>query len=269
MTAVSANVVLLVAVGVLLATGLYLILERTLGRIVLGVVLAGNGINLLVLVTAGRAGLPPVLSLNADEEISDPLPQAMVLTAIVITLGITAFLLAMAYRSWQLVGHDVVQDDATDRRLVIESARAELRELGRDEARRLRRAMDLESRQIAQVARARETARERAQADLRRRARRLRAQILSRLGRPGTRRADVDRELADFDARHRAEVREAVERVRQAREESREVLRAQRREARARLRERTRVQVGLEALDADWQEDEEGQDEAVEKEKDA
>ena len=42
---------------------------------------------------------------------SDPLPQAMVLTAIVITLGMTAFLLAMAYRSWQLNGHDEVQDD--------------------------------------------------------------------------------------------------------------------------------------------------------------
>jgi multicomponent Na+:H+ antiporter subunit C len=45
---------------------------------------------------------------------SDSLPQAMVLTAIVITLGITAFLLAMAYRSWQLTGHDEVQDDVED-----------------------------------------------------------------------------------------------------------------------------------------------------------
>ena len=46
---------------------------------------------------------------------SDPLPQAMVLTAIVISLGTTAFLLAMAYRSWQLTGHDDVQDDVEDR----------------------------------------------------------------------------------------------------------------------------------------------------------
>ena len=49
---------------------------------------------------------------------SDPLPQAMILTAIVITLGMTAFLLAMAYRSWLLVGHDEVQDDVEDRRIV-------------------------------------------------------------------------------------------------------------------------------------------------------
>jgi multicomponent Na+:H+ antiporter subunit C len=45
---------------------------------------------------------------------SDPLPQALVLTAIVISLGTTAFLLAMAYRSWQLTGHDDVQDDVED-----------------------------------------------------------------------------------------------------------------------------------------------------------
>jgi multicomponent Na+:H+ antiporter subunit C len=48
---------------------------------------------------------------------SDPLPQAMVLTAIVITLGMTAFLLALAYRSWQLHRHDEVQDDVEDRRI--------------------------------------------------------------------------------------------------------------------------------------------------------
>ena len=45
---------------------------------------------------------------------SDPLPQAMVLTAIVITLGVTAFLLTMAYRSFQLNGHDEVADDVED-----------------------------------------------------------------------------------------------------------------------------------------------------------
>ena len=45
---------------------------------------------------------------------SDPLPQAMVLTAIVITLGATAFLLALAYRSFQLNGHDEVADDVED-----------------------------------------------------------------------------------------------------------------------------------------------------------
>jgi len=54
---------------------------------------------------------------------SDPLVQAMILTAIVITLGLTAFVLAMAYRSWQLHGHDEVQDDVEDRRIARLAAR--------------------------------------------------------------------------------------------------------------------------------------------------
>ncbi len=54
---------------------------------------------------------------------SDPLTQAMILTAIVITLGMTAFLLAMAYRSWLLTGTDDVQDDVEDRRIVSRAER--------------------------------------------------------------------------------------------------------------------------------------------------
>jgi multicomponent Na+:H+ antiporter subunit C len=48
---------------------------------------------------------------------ADPLPQAMVLTAIVITFGVSAFLLALAYRSWVLTQQDEVQDDVEDRRV--------------------------------------------------------------------------------------------------------------------------------------------------------
>jgi multicomponent Na+:H+ antiporter subunit C len=57
---------------------------------------------------------------------SDPLPQAMVLTAIVITFGLTAFLLAVAYRSWYLTGNDEVQDDVEDRQVVRLAQRNEL-----------------------------------------------------------------------------------------------------------------------------------------------
>jgi len=64
-------------------------------------------------------------------DVADPLPQAMALTAIVITLALTAFLLAMAYRSWQLGGTDDVQDDVEDIRITLraehEGSRAELR----------------------------------------------------------------------------------------------------------------------------------------------
>ena len=111
------DVVLVVVVAALVTTGVYLLLERSLTRIIIGIVLIGNGINVLFLVAGGAAGGPPLVGTTPDAEMSDPLPQAMVLTAIVITLGMVAFLLAMAYRSWQLNRHDEVQDDLEDRRI--------------------------------------------------------------------------------------------------------------------------------------------------------
>nr|WP_228531812.1 Na(+)/H(+) antiporter subunit C [Micromonospora sp. ANENR4] len=109
--------VYVVVIGVLFATGVTLLLERSLTRVLMGVILLGNGANLLLL-TGGRAGGPPIVGTTVQEDMSDPLPQAMVLTAIVITLGMTAFLLALAYRSWHLNGHDEVQDDVEDRRIM-------------------------------------------------------------------------------------------------------------------------------------------------------
>lgn len=114
----SPNIVLVVAIGALFITGVYLLLERSLTRVLIGFILIGNGANLLYLVAGGRAGGPPIIGQTPVEDMSDPLPQAMVLTAIVITLALTAFILAMAYRSWQLHGHDEVQDDLEDRRIV-------------------------------------------------------------------------------------------------------------------------------------------------------
>jgi multicomponent Na+:H+ antiporter subunit C len=110
----SANATLLALVGLLFAAGVYLILERSLTRVLVGVILVGNGVNTLFLVASGRAGRAPIVGVSEPDEMSDPLPQALILTAIVITLGITAFLLAMAYRAWQLYGHDEVQDDVED-----------------------------------------------------------------------------------------------------------------------------------------------------------
>ncbi|MGO3485029.1 MAG: Na(+)/H(+) antiporter subunit C [Cellulosimicrobium funkei] len=117
------SVVLVLAIGVLFAAGVYLLLERSLTRVLLGFILMGNGANLLFLVAGGRAGGAPLIGTTPEEDMSDPLVQAMVLTAIVITLGITAFVLAMAYRSWQLHGHDEVQDDLEDRRVARHAAR--------------------------------------------------------------------------------------------------------------------------------------------------
>jgi len=113
----SPALVLVVTAGALIGCGVYLLLERSLSRIVVGLVLVSNGVNVMYLVMSGRAGGPPLVGTTPTEEMSDPLPQAMVLTAIVISLGLSAFVLAMAYRSWQLHGHDEVQDDLEDRRV--------------------------------------------------------------------------------------------------------------------------------------------------------
>lgn len=109
----STNLILVIVSAVLVGAGVTLILERSLTRILVGFVLTGNGLNALFLVVSGPAGAPPILGLGTGE-MADPLPQAMVLTAIVITLGTTAFGLALAYRSWQLTGTDDVQDDLED-----------------------------------------------------------------------------------------------------------------------------------------------------------
>lgn len=118
------NLTYIVVIGVLFATGVTLLLERSLTRVLMGVILLGNGVNLLIL-HGGQAGEPPIVGITSNEQMSDSLPQAMILTAIVITLGMTAFLLALAYRSWQLFGHDEVQDDVEDRRIMELAERTE------------------------------------------------------------------------------------------------------------------------------------------------
>lgn len=109
----SASLSLILAASAMIGCGVYLLLERSLTRVLVGLVMLGNGVNLLFLVASGPAGRAPIVG-NGQSRMSDPLPQALVLTAIVISLGTTAFLLAMAYRSWQLAGHDDVQDDVED-----------------------------------------------------------------------------------------------------------------------------------------------------------
>ncbi|MDG4792412.1 Na(+)/H(+) antiporter subunit C [Micromonospora sp. WMMD1082] len=112
-------------IGVLVACGVTLLLERSLTRVLLGIVLIGNGVNLLI-IFGGRSGEPPVVGASEPSTMSDALPQAMVLTAIVITFGFTAFLLAISYRSWYLTGDDEVPDDAEDRQIVRRAAQREV-----------------------------------------------------------------------------------------------------------------------------------------------
>jgi multisubunit Na+/H+ antiporter MnhC subunit len=112
------NLTFALVAGVLFGTGVYLLLARSITRALLGIVLLSNGANLLLLVATGPAGEAAFHGRTSEAEMTDPLPQAMVLTAIVITLGMTAFILAMAHRSWQLSQTDIVADDVEDLRLV-------------------------------------------------------------------------------------------------------------------------------------------------------
>jgi multicomponent Na+:H+ antiporter subunit C len=109
--------VLLAALAALLfGCGAWLLMQRRLSRIIIGIGLLGHGANLL-LVTSGRGGgRMPII--GSDEPLgaySDPLPQALALTALVITFGVTAFLLALGFRSWQITRDDRVEDDVEDR----------------------------------------------------------------------------------------------------------------------------------------------------------
>lgn len=114
----SVNLTLLTVMGALYACGIYLILERSLTRVLLGLMLLANATNLLILATGGYAGLAPLYNKDiAANDYNDPLPQALILTSIVISFAVTAFMLGIIYRTWVLARQDEIQDDAEDRRV--------------------------------------------------------------------------------------------------------------------------------------------------------
>ena len=108
------SLVLVIIMGVLFAAGVYAMLERSLTRVLIGFLLLGNAANLFLLIVMGRPGVAPFYGAADPEDMSDPLPQALTLTAIVITFAVSAFLLALIYRSWQLGQADTVHDDEGD-----------------------------------------------------------------------------------------------------------------------------------------------------------
>lgn len=109
----------LILIGGLTSVGVYLLLERNLTRMLLGLLLTGNAINLLVLTVAGPSGNPPVRGRTSAGETStaDPLAQGVILTAIVISMGIAAFILALTYRSYRLTAAEEVGNDPEDTRV--------------------------------------------------------------------------------------------------------------------------------------------------------
>lgn len=95
-------------VGILVAAGVYLVMQRGVVRVALGFVLLGHAANVLLVLSGGtaRRGVPLAGSSGMP---ADPLPQAFALTAIVIGLGMTAFLLSLAYRA-----RDVLDEEDDD-----------------------------------------------------------------------------------------------------------------------------------------------------------
>jgi multicomponent Na+:H+ antiporter subunit C len=97
-------------VGLFLAAGIYLVLSRALIRILLGVVVLGNGVNLLIFVAGrlARAAVPivPPGVMAPEGYYANPLPQALILTAIVIGFAIFAFFAVLALRAYQVMDAD-------------------------------------------------------------------------------------------------------------------------------------------------------------------
>lgn len=113
------DVILAVVVGGLYAAGLYLMMRRSIVKLILGLMILGHAANLLIF-TAGRLtrGRPPIITAAAGkliEPYADPLPQALILTAIVIGFGVQAFAIVLLRRAYQTVGTDDLDEmRATD-----------------------------------------------------------------------------------------------------------------------------------------------------------
>lgn len=107
---------LIFAIGGLTSAGIYLITARSLSRVILGFSLLGHAAVLALMTSGGPAGEAPIAPADG---IANPLPQALSLTAIVISFGLTLFLLALAARQRTLTGDDLVEDDIEDRRVAI------------------------------------------------------------------------------------------------------------------------------------------------------
>ena len=99
-------------IAVLFAVGAYLLMERSLTRVALGVGVIGNGVNVLIIASGSDSGEAPII--GREGVLADPLPQALVWTAIVIGFALLTFLMTLAWRNWTITGNDEVEDDVED-----------------------------------------------------------------------------------------------------------------------------------------------------------
>jgi multicomponent Na+:H+ antiporter subunit C len=102
--------ILAVVVGILFAAGLYLMLRRSIVKLIIGLVLIGHAANLLIFTMSRLVHNEPVIILTHERQLpghfADPIVQAIILTAIVIGLGVQAFAIVLIKRAYQTVGTD-------------------------------------------------------------------------------------------------------------------------------------------------------------------
>lgn len=103
------EIILAILVGALYTAGIYMILRRSILKFIIGIIFMSNATNLLVFMASGIIpGKPAFISGTSirAEDVADPLPQALVLTAIVIGFGVVVFTLALKYKFFQVTGTD-------------------------------------------------------------------------------------------------------------------------------------------------------------------
>jgi multicomponent Na+:H+ antiporter subunit C len=111
------ELLLAIVAGLLYASGLYLMLRRRLAQLIIGLGLLSNGTNILILAAAGvtRAKPPLISDVMTAAQFADPVPQSLILTAIVIGFGVLAFALVLAHRVHQSAMSDDIDAIGPDR----------------------------------------------------------------------------------------------------------------------------------------------------------
>jgi multicomponent Na+:H+ antiporter subunit C len=104
------ELLLAIVIGILYAAGIYMMLRRSLVKLIIGLILLGNGANMLIFLLGRiKKGSPPIIPDSSSvfiEAYADPIPQALILTAIVISFGLQAFAIVLIKRVYQVVGTD-------------------------------------------------------------------------------------------------------------------------------------------------------------------
>jgi len=111
------ELLLAIVAGVLYASGLYLMLRRRLAQLIIGLGLLSHGSNILILSAAGvtRAKPPLITPGTPVDQFADPVPQSLILTAIVIGFGVLAFALVLAHRVHRSAASDDIDNIRPDR----------------------------------------------------------------------------------------------------------------------------------------------------------